>query len=107
MASLPRNQLRALFPDSASFVNRTGTGPRSLTALHAVLADTRRRGYAVEDGEVSPGLTSVAVAVHDHNRHPIAAVAVTYTGQAGRVALPGLAGRVEATAAELTRRIEG
>ena len=104
LASLPKNQLRALFPDAASFVNRTGTGPRSLTALHSVLTETRRRGYAVEDGEVSPDMASVAVAVHDHNRHPIAAVAVTYTGEVDQ---PCLAGRVAATAAELTRRIGG
>jgi len=104
LASLPKNQLRALFPDRASFVNRTGSGPRSLSALHSVLAETRRQGYAVEEGEVSPDLTSVAVAVHDHNRHPIAAVAVTYAGEADRLAL---ADRVAATAAELTRRIGG
>jgi DNA-binding IclR family transcriptional regulator len=104
LASLPKNQLRALFPDRASFVNRTGAGPRSLTALHSVLATSRSRGYAVEDGEVSPDLTSVAVAVHDHNRHPIAAVAVTY---AGPVDESYLVDRVAATAAELTRRIGG
>jgi DNA-binding IclR family transcriptional regulator len=107
LASLPKSQLRALFPDSASFVNRTGAGPRSLTALHEVLARTRDRGYAVEDGEVSPDLASVAVAVRDHNRRPIAAVAVTYTGEAGDVVQASLAGRVAATAAELTRRIGG
>lgn len=104
LASLPKNQLRALFPDRASFVNRTGAGPRSLSALHAVLAESRSRGYAVEDGEVSPDRTSVAVAVHDHNRHPIAAVAVTY---AGPVDESYLVDRVAATAAELTRRIGG
>lgn len=104
LAGLPRNQLRALFPDSASFVNRTGTGPRSLTALHAVLTETRRRGYAVEDGEVTPHLKSVAVAVTDYNRHPIAAVAVTYADEVDEASL---AGRVAATAAELTRRIGG
>ena len=42
-----------------------------------MLADTRQRGYAVEDGEVTPGLASVAAAVLDHNEHPVA-VAVTY-----------------------------
>ena len=104
LASLPKNQLRALFPDRASFVNRTGAGPRSLSALHAVLAESRSRGYAVEDGEVSPDRTSVAVAVHDHNRHPIAAVAVTY---AGPVDESYLVDRVTATAAELTRRVGG
>jgi DNA-binding IclR family transcriptional regulator len=49
----------------------------------------------------------VAVAVRDHNRRPIAAVAVTYTGEAGDAVQASLAGRVAATAAELTRRIGG
>jgi DNA-binding IclR family transcriptional regulator len=59
---------------------------------------------------VSPDLASVAVAVHDHNRHPIAAVAVTYAGRAAeadRAYEARLAQRVAATAAELTRRIGG
>jgi len=107
MASLPKNQVRALFPGGGPFVNRTGTGPRSLSALHVVLAEARQRGYAVEDGEVSPDLASVAVAVHDHNRHPIAAVAVTYAALASEVDQAALAERVAATAAELTRRIGG
>jgi DNA-binding IclR family transcriptional regulator len=107
LAGLPKSQLRALFPDSASFVDRTGTGPRSLSALHAILTEARRQGYAVEDGEVGPDLTSVAVAVHDHNRRPIAAVAVTYTDEAGEIDQARLAARVAATAAELTRRIGG
>jgi DNA-binding IclR family transcriptional regulator len=104
LAGLPKSQVRALFPDRASFVNRTGVGPRSLTTLHSVLTETRRQGYAIENGEVSPDLTSVAVAVHDHNRHPIAAVSVTYAGDADRSCLVG---RVQVTATELTRRIGG
>lgn len=104
LAGLPKSQVRALFPGREAFVNRTGTGPASLTALHAELARTRQRGYAVEEGEVTPGLTSVAVAVRDHNRYPVAAVAVTYAGEADRFAL---AARIAATAGELTRRIGG
>lgn len=104
LASLPSSQLRALFPDSAAFVDRTGAGPRSLSALRSVLTETRRCGYALEDGEVTPGLASIAVAVHDHNRHPIASVAVTYAGEVDR---DRLVERVSATAAGLTRRLGG
>jgi DNA-binding IclR family transcriptional regulator len=39
--------------------------------------ETRRRGHAVEDGEVTPGFASIAVAVLDHTGHPVASVAVT------------------------------
>lgn len=106
LADLPPAQVRALFPDAAAFVDRHGLGPRSLTGLRRLLVDVRRRGYAVEDGEVTPGFASVAVAVHDHNGLPVAAVAVTFLNteldddgvaraahQAGRVATT-LTGRI-------------
>ncbi|MGH8967541.1 MAG: IclR family transcriptional regulator domain-containing protein, partial [Actinomycetes bacterium] len=69
--------VRALFPHPDAFVTRHGAGPRSLSALRRVLVKTRRQGYAVEDGEVTPGFVSLAMAVLDHTRHPIASVTVT------------------------------
>ena len=53
-------------------------GPTSTTQLRSWLQQVRQRGYAVEDGLVTPGLGSVAVAVLDANDYPVAAVAVTY-----------------------------
>ena len=78
LAQLPPAQVRALYPDRSAFVDRHGSGPRSLSALRTLLAETRQRGYAVEEGEVTPGFASVAAAVLDHNQHPVAGVAVTY-----------------------------
>jgi DNA-binding IclR family transcriptional regulator len=105
---LPAAQVRALLPDTASFVVRTGAGPRSPSALRALLVDVRRLGYAVEDGEVTAGFASLAAAVLDHSDHPVAAVAVTYPADA----LPAgartqLAGAVVRTAATVSRRIGG
>jgi DNA-binding IclR family transcriptional regulator len=77
LAALPAAQVTALFPHADAFVTRHEEGPRSLSALRRLLAETRRSGHAVEDGEVTPGFVSVAVAVLDHARHPVAAVAVT------------------------------
>src|SRR3954454_6504987 len=108
LADLPEAQVRALFPDAAAFVDRHGAGPRGLPALRRVLAEVRRTGYAVEDGEVTPGLASVGAAVHDHTGRPVAGAAVTFEADdvdiAGRA---GLARQVRAAAAELTRRIRG
>jgi DNA-binding IclR family transcriptional regulator len=108
LADLPEAQVRALFPDAAAFVDRHGVGPRTLPALRRVLAEGRRTGYAVEDGEVTPGLASVGAAVHDHTGRPVAGAAVTFEADdvdaAGRA---GLARQVRAAAAELTRRIRG
>lgn len=108
LAHLPANQVRALYPDRSAFVDRTGLGPGSPTALRAVLAQTRRRGHAVEDGEVSPGAASVAAAVLDHNGLPVAGVAITYPVDAHTcVDRDALADAVTATAAALSRRLHG
>ena len=78
LAALPREQVRALFPDAASFADRTGRGPSRPTELREVLRDVRVRGFATEDGEVTLGLRSVGVAVLDHTGWRAAAVAVTW-----------------------------
>lgn len=104
LALLPANQVRALYSGPSDFVDRHGRGPRTLSALRTVLSDTRQRGYAVEDGEITPGLASIAVAVVDHNQHPVASVAVTYPDTDP---VTGLSEAVTGTAAALTRRIGG
>jgi DNA-binding IclR family transcriptional regulator len=106
LARLPAAQVRALYPDRAAFVDRHGLGPRSPSALRALLAETRQRGYATEQGEVTPGFASVAAAVLDHNGHPVAGVAVTYP-VGDPVDLPAAIAHTERTAAALTRRLGG
>lgn len=106
LAGLPAAQLRALYPSAAAFADRHGTGPRTPTALRRELTETRRRGYALEDGEVTPGMVSVAAAVRDHNGHPVAGVAVTF--EADRRDREGpISAAVRATADALTRRLGG
>ena len=78
LAALPAAQVRALYPDRTALVQRDGHGPTSTTQLRAQLQAVRQRGHAVEDGLVTDGLGSVAVAVLDHNDYPVAGVAVTY-----------------------------
>lgn len=105
LAALPAEQVRALFPDRNAFVQRHASGPASLSELRSELVDTRQRGYAVEDGEVTPGFASVAVAVLDHNHLPVAAVAVTYL--ADSLAREPLAASVGETAHQLSQRLLG
>ena len=105
LAHLSSAQVRALFPSSAAFVDRHGTGPRSLSSLRSLLTETRQRGYAVEEGEVTPGLSSVAAAVLDHNGHPLAGVAVTYAE--GDAEPATLATDVRRTAGLLSTRLGG
>lgn len=103
LAHLPAGQVRALYSSPSDFVDRHGAGPRTLGALRTVLSETRQRGWATEDGEVTQGLASVAAAVVDHNGHPVAGVALTYAdGDAA-----ALSREVRRTAEALTRRIGG
>lgn len=109
MAALPAAQVRALYTGPHDFVTRTGEpAVTSNRTLREALADVRRRGYAVERGEVTPDFTSLAVAARDHTGWPAAAVAVTFLEH--RVGEDRWAGVVEAlreTADELTRRLFG
>jgi DNA-binding IclR family transcriptional regulator len=87
-------------------VERHGGGPTSLSALRVLLAETRQRGFATEDGEITAGLASVAAPVLDHNGLPLAGLAVTYPASAD-VDLDAIARAVQAAAAELTTRVRG
>lgn len=106
LAALPAAQVRALFPDRDAFVQRHGDGPTSLSALRSMLVDVRADGFAREDGSVTPGFSSVAAAVLDHNGLPLAGVAVTFATHA-TVDLRRTAAAVTRTAATLSRRISG
>jgi DNA-binding IclR family transcriptional regulator len=106
LGALPREQVRALYPDAASFADRTGRGPARPGELREVLRQVRTDGYATEDGEVTLGLRSVGVAVRDHTGWPIAAIAVTYPEES-TVDAATVAAAIAPAAAELGRRIGG
>lgn len=106
LAALPASQVRALFPDRSAFADRHGNGPSSPGALRSLLAETRQRGYAFEDGEVTPGFASVAAVVRDHTGHPAAGVAVTFPSEAAPD-LPTTIAAARRTADRLTARIGG
>ncbi len=106
LAALPAAQVRALFPSVDAFVQRHGVGPTSLSTLRPLLSQTRTRGYAVEEGFVTPGMDSVATAVLDHSGHPVAAVAVTAeSDRLGPEEREQLAGHVRLAAEEISRRV--
>lgn len=106
LAALPAAQVRALYPGREAFIQRAGRGPTSLLALRRELQDTRARGYALEDGLVTPDLTSVSVAVLDHNDYPVAAVATTYPADRD-VDVSDVVEAVRTAAIDITRRIRG
>ena len=108
LARLPARQVRALFPDRASLVQRNGRGPATPTELRRLLIDVRARGVAVEESSVTEGLSSIAHAVLDHTGHPIAAVAITYdAANVDESERDWLGERAAATADQLSRRLGG
>lgn len=109
LMALPPGQVRALYPDKDAFIDRRGRGPTSPSQLRAVLVEARQRGHAVEDGDVSEGMASVAAPVLDHNGHPVAGVALTFPQDVGQqTTTPDAAARaVRTTAATLSRRLLG
>ncbi|GAA3632294.1 IclR family transcriptional regulator [Kineosporia mesophila] len=100
LAALPAAQVRALFP---------GREPaQSPTQLRRLLTGVRRAGYAEEVDEVTPGFSSVAVAVLDHTGYPAAAVAVTCpSGTLDDDVRTRLVTSVTAAAQALERRLHG
>ncbi|MEZ0493231.1 IclR family transcriptional regulator [Kineococcus sp. TBRC 1896] len=105
LAELPREQVRALFPDATAL---DGRGTTTLRDLRGELVRTRQRGFAVENGDVTAGFASVAVAVTDRAGWPVASLAVTFEStavDAGR--REELVGAVQRCAGELRRRLVG
>jgi len=112
LAELPPAQLRALYPDRASFAERHHEGEPDAAdwtygRLKRVLAEVRARGWATEDGEVTTGLASVGVAVVDHLGWPAAAIAVTFPDDSPDELRERAAEGVREAAATLSRRIGG
>jgi DNA-binding IclR family transcriptional regulator len=80
LSALPKPQVRALFPNQQAFEHWHGDERDIVrySALRAVLDETRTKGYALESGSITQGLSSVGVPVLDHRDWPVAAIAVTY-----------------------------
>ena len=108
LAALPKEQVRALFPDRDAFIEADHDGIDRYSKLRSVLDATTTRGFALEQGSVTAGFSSVAVPVLDHRKWPVAAIAVTFRDE--DVQEPGfaaLAEEVRRAAETLSGRIHG
>lgn len=110
---LPAAQVRALFPSDAALIRRTERGVRTRAELTERLRIVYRRGWAVEDGEVSADTASVAAAVFDHNGRPSGAVGLTVAHRCPTdphpcgTDLAGLSTVLRSAADSLTRALGG
>lgn len=108
LAAMPTQQVSALWPSREDLARRHGRGPASLTQLRQELVETRRRGWASEDGSVTLGFCSVAAAVLDHAGLPQAAVALTYpTSEVDEAARLELATQATKACRTISRHIHG
>lgn len=107
LAAMPREQVRAVYPHRDALYRRTGPGPSTLPELDELLRVARERGWAVEDGDITAGYSSVAAAVLDRNRYPIAAIGVTFRTGPDDAARAALGETVATAAGVLTARLVG
>ncbi|MBX3099262.1 MAG: IclR family transcriptional regulator [Salinibacterium sp.] len=108
LALLPAGQVRALYPTRAALIRRNDDGPASLGELDTLLAETRARGWAVEEGDVTAEYGSAGASAVDRNGYPVAAIGLTFrlvaTDAQGRAQLGEAVGT---TADALTARLTG
>lgn len=107
LAGLPFKQVLAYFSSPGSFKKITEAGPGSVRELRALLRADQIRGWALEHGNVTDGITCIAAAVHDQSGYPVACVTVSFRSERHAENLEGIAARVVDTADILTRRIGG
>ena len=106
LAATPAAHVRALYAEDRALETRTGVGPRTYRELRGVLGRVRELGYGFEESDVTPGISSVAIAVRDREGWPQASIAASFPSEAqGPESRRELAERLRPYAAELGRRL--
>ncbi len=105
LAHLPKSEVLAMLQSETGFVTRTGKGPTSVKQLNAILAQTRRLGWAIEHGEVTPGISTIAAPVHDVLSRPIAAIGLSISEESYAEDSEPLIEKVIDAAAEVTAKL--
>jgi DNA-binding IclR family transcriptional regulator len=71
-------QVRAMYGGNISLPTRTGKGPVSVKELTQDLQVAKQQGFSFENGFVTEGFSSIAVAVLNHLQMPVAAIGMTF-----------------------------
>lgn len=77
LAELTDEQLAGMYPEPDALPVMTERSIATLPALLAELAETRKRGYAQEHGESTPGMHCVGAAVRDVEGNAVAAISTS------------------------------
>jgi DNA-binding IclR family transcriptional regulator len=108
LAGLDASQVRATFANNKTFVDRTGLGPKNVRELAALLRDEAKAGFSAENGFITDGFSSIAVAARNHLGIPVAAIALTFRSQDADSRLRNeLVGALKSAGTELSKRLGG
>jgi DNA-binding IclR family transcriptional regulator len=106
LALLPEGELLAYYPHAAAFTQLAGGGPTSYRELRAVLGQDAARGWTLESGNVTEGISCIAAAARDRSGRPVASVVTSFLTRR-RADTDDIAREVVRTADELSRRLGG
>jgi DNA-binding IclR family transcriptional regulator len=105
---LPSAQVKAIYPVTRPLSARTTEGPRLHSQLERMLADDRKRGYVVEEGCTTTGVTCIAAPVIGHDGRPSAAINITFvSARHPRETHERLAEQVMSAAAQMSETLGG
>jgi DNA-binding IclR family transcriptional regulator len=105
IAALPVAEFRAIYPTSAALSVRTRSGPATVAELRRLVDTERQAGFSEEDGHVTAGIASVAVAARDRTGRPVAAISVSVRSHHLPARRTQLIAEVSRSAGLLSRRL--
>ena len=107
LAGLPESEVAAYFSTRSSFMTMNGTGPKSLRELRVILTEDAARGWSMEKGSVTEGITCIAAPAHDRFGRPAASVVTSFLTDRRADDVDMLSREIVRAADELTRRLGG
>jgi DNA-binding IclR family transcriptional regulator len=106
LSELDAKQIRAIYGANTSLPTRTGKGPASVKELTQDLQNAKQQGFSFENGFVTEGFSSIAVAVLNHLQMPVAAIGMTFRAEAAaKENEQFLVKQLQVAAAELSKRL--
>ena len=106
LCQLDAKQVRAMYGGNSALPTRTGKGPESVKELSQDLLEAKLRGFSFENGFVTDGFSSIAVAVLNHLQMPVAAIGMTFRNDSSAEAQQEfLVKQLQVAAAELSKRL--
>lgn len=106
LCQLDAKQVRAMYGGNVALPTRTGKGPVSVKELNVDLQNAKQKGFSFENGFVTEGFSSIAVAVLNHLQMPVAAIGMTFRADAAADDHQEfLVKQLKAAATELSKRL--